>query len=113
MVIETICLIEEWQDMEPYSKIKTLSPVFTDMSYAINQVEDLVFAKLLDLRDQDFISEHAFAEAVGQIPFKWISQPSETDDTHVYMHNQPELDHVFTISQLPVLDKQLSDLKIQ
>jgi hypothetical protein len=113
METESICLIEEWLSEDPFNKVKTLSPVFTDMGYAINQVEDLVFSQLLELKENEQMSDREFAEAVGSIPFKWSTQPAEADDAQIYMHNQPQLENVYTVSQLPVVDNKLADIKIQ
>lgn len=110
---ETICLIEEWQANEPYDKVKTLTPVFADMNYAINQVEDLVFSKLYELKEQEYLSSNEFATAVGSIPLKWTTQESDVAEARVYMHSQPQLESVYTISQLPLVRNKLADLTIQ
>lgn len=118
MTENKVCIIEEWRpdeddDAKPYKKIQTIAPAFSDMAFAINQVEDLVFIKLNELREASLISELMFATAVSEIPYKWTSQQTDAEDTNIYLHSQPELDYIYTVCQLPVLNIKLSDFKIQ
>lgn len=123
---DSICVIEKWQKVEPYKKIETLSPAFSDINYAIHQVESIVLNHIKELESDKVLNQEQFKTAVSSIPTNWmdvtdykgnIFEEEEDEfasvDSHILMHKHPDTPFVYVVTHIPLLKENFNEVKHQ
>lgn len=114
------CVIEKWTRGSEAKRLRTVWPAFSDLDYAMHQVEQIVLSEIMEQIDEHQLNDIQAQTALDKIKETWTAlmtpedlKKDEIDEEGLsqFMHKHPNSKFVYVINKMPLLTETFKDAK--